>query len=377
MTFQSFELDANITDENLSEKIADIFIQIRPDFVEHIQQLVIRDLSGGITNRLVACYLESRGLNTSDTVLFRLYGKHTEAFISRDEEIATMKLLKRHELGPQLYCKFANGIAYEFLPGKILDQKMVNEEKIFTKLAKSFAYFHLIEFDEPLTALEMAKRTDNKKKPFIFPKIYQLLNLVKSDYQAHMPHMNETFLKKIPSLTKLTQEVKQLEDHLTAYTNAKQSLVVLSHNDLLLGNIIYNERDESIKFIDLEYAEVNYQAYDIANHFNEFAGVEEPNYSFFPNKEYQLKWCRIYLNEFFERRNHLNKSKNLPLLILSEEKVEEFFVEVNKFTLASHLMWAIWSLVQAQSSQLEFNFVNYAHVRFEEFYKNKDRIFGL
>lgn len=31
----------------------------------------------------------------------------------------------------------------------------------------------------------------------------------------------------------------------------------------------------SVKFIDYEYADFNYQAFDIANHFNEFAGRQE------------------------------------------------------------------------------------------------------
>ena len=49
--------------------------------------------------------------------------------------------------------------------------------------------------------------------------------------------------------------------------------VVFCHNDLLLANILYDERNHSIRFIDLEYAGPNYQAYDIANHFCEFAGI--------------------------------------------------------------------------------------------------------
>lgn len=57
------------------------------------------------------------------------------------------------------------------------------------------------------------------------------------------------------------------------------SPVVFSHNDLLLTNIIL-QRDASaggrpvnVAFIDYEYAMPNNQAYDIANHFTEFAGV--------------------------------------------------------------------------------------------------------
>jgi ethanolamine kinase len=47
---------------------------------------------------------------------------------------------------------------------------------------------------------------------------------------------------------------------------------VFAHNDLVLGNVIYNQDDGSIAFIDYEYATYNYQGFDIANHFNEYVG---------------------------------------------------------------------------------------------------------
>ena len=49
-------------------------------------------------------------------------------------------------------------------------------------------------------------------------------------------------------------------------------------------------------------------------------------------------------------------------------------IKVNKFTLASHLMWGIWSLVQAQVSKLEFDFVAYAQIRFDQYYKKKKEL---
>lgn len=47
---------------------------------------------------------------------------------------------------------------------------------------------------------------------------------------------------------------------------------MFAHNDLLLGNVIFNKDEGTISFIDYEYASYNYQAFDIANHFNEFVG---------------------------------------------------------------------------------------------------------
>lgn len=58
------------------------------------------------------------------------------------------------------------------------------------------------------------------------------------------------------------------------HLSTTQSPIVFSHNDLLLGNIIYDENSEKVTFIDYEYADCNYQAFDIGNHFSEFAGIE-------------------------------------------------------------------------------------------------------
>lgn len=72
----------------------------------------------------------------------------------------------------------------------------------------------------------------------------------------------------IPSHAILEKEYQMLKDTLSK----EDSPVVFAHNDLLLGNILYNSKRESVVFIDYEYTAFNYQAFDIANHFTEFAG---------------------------------------------------------------------------------------------------------
>lgn len=51
-----------------------------------------------------------------------------------------------------------------------------------------------------------------------------------------------------------------------------ESPIVFAHNDLLLGNILYDSCEAEVTFIDYEYADYNFQAYEIGNHFDEFAG---------------------------------------------------------------------------------------------------------
>uniref|UniRef100_A0A5F9D520 ethanolamine kinase n=1 Tax=Oryctolagus cuniculus TaxID=9986 RepID=A0A5F9D520_RABIT len=40
-------------------------------------------------------------------------------------------------------------------------------------------------------------------------------------------------------------------------------------------------------------------------------------------------------------------------------------VEVNRFALASHFFWGLWSIVQAKISSTVFGYVDYAQARFD------------
>lgn len=66
----------------------------------------------------------------------------------------------------------------------------------------------------------------------------------------------------------LLHEYQTLKENLSKLN----SPIVFCHNDLLLGNILHKREEKKVTFIDFEYADFNYQAFDIANHFAEFAG---------------------------------------------------------------------------------------------------------
>lgn len=68
----------------------------------------------------------------------------------------------------------------------------------------------------------------------------------------------------------ILKELQELREKLGNLMNP----VVFAHNDLLLANVIYTEETNSVTFIDYEYADFNYQAFDIANHFIEFVGKQ-------------------------------------------------------------------------------------------------------
>lgn len=150
----------------------------------------------------------------------------------------------------------------------------------------------------------------------------------------------------LPSREKLREEFEKLYEAL----EKTKSPILFCHNDLLPANVIYTEESNKVTFIDYEYSEVNFQAFDIGNHFAEFPGIGSNNkidYNKYPCKEYQLNWIRVYLEEY----------KDTKVSRVTNEDVEELYRHVNKFALASHFLWCIWSLIQAEHSTINFDFI--------------------
>ncbi|CEG64849.1 hypothetical protein RMATCC62417_01757 [Rhizopus microsporus] len=115
-------------------------------------------------------------------------------------------------------------------------------------------------------------------------------------------------------------------------------------------------------FIDYEYGCYAYRGFDIGNHFNEFAGFD-CEYWRYPTKEFQLKWFDWYLTE------------SIGVKPTDEEK-EKMYIEVNAFSLVSHFYWGLWAMIQAMVSDIDFNYMEYAVLRFNEYYKRRDQVFS-
>ncbi|XP_018334399.1 ethanolamine kinase-like, partial [Agrilus planipennis] len=161
----------------------------------------------------------------------------------------------------------------------------------------------------------------------------------------------------------LRKEIEYLKENLTQIN----SPVVFCHNDLLLGNVICTDDESSVVFIDYEYAAYNYQAFDIGNHFNEFVGIEPDtiDYSKYPSKELQYDWLKTYLLEF----------KNTDSV--KDEDIYKLYIQVNKFSLTSHLFWGIWALIQAEHSYIDFDFIKYGAIRINEYLAKKEDFLNL
>lgn len=75
--------------------------------------------------------------------------------------------------------------------------------------------------------------------------------------------------------------------------------------------------------------------------------IEDIDYQRYPSKDFQLAWIRVYLSEY------------LGTMTPDAKSVDTVYEEVQKLSLASHFLWGIWSLVQFEHSDIDFDFGRY------------------
>ncbi|XP_063989243.1 ethanolamine kinase isoform X2 [Diachasmimorpha longicaudata] len=276
-------------------------------------------------------------------VLIRIYGKKTNLLVDRQAEIRNIRILHKAGYTHSLYATFNNGLVYEFLPGEILTVEAVRQPEIYKLVAKRMAQMHRLDPQDPMMV----------KEPMIWDKIDCFMSLMPRRFED--PIKQAKYEKKIKPFDILEQEYKLLKEQLSKL----DSPVVYCHNDLLLANILYDKRDKSVVFIDFEYTAFNYQAFDIANHFAEFAGVENIDYSLYPDETLQRSWLRMYLQVY-------NKCSNV-----SEDEVTKVYKQVEKFVLAAHFLWGCWAIVQYDNSSIDFDFLQFSADRFNEYFRRK------
>lgn len=99
--------------------------------------------------------------------------------------------------------------------------------------------------------------------------------------------------------------------------------------------------------IDFEYCSYNYRGFDIANHLLEwtydYTAPEAPYYSEqaanYPTESQRLHFIENYLSETG-----------------SAQSAQSLLAEIRTYSLASHLFWGLWSIVNAGSSQITFGY---------------------
>ncbi|XP_057967204.1 probable ethanolamine kinase [Malania oleifera] len=302
----------------------------------------VETVSGGITNLLLKVSVrEENGNDVCVTV--RLYGPNTEYVINRERELQAIGYLSAAGFGAKLLGVFGNGMVQSFINARTLTPPDMRRPKLAAEIAKQLHKFHQVE-------------VPGSKEPQLWNDVFKFFEKA-SDIKFDD---NEKQIKyESISFEEVHNEVVELKK-LTEHLNVP---VVFAHNDLLSGNLMLSDDEEKLYFIDFEYGSYNYRGFDIGNHFNEYAGYD-CDYSLYPDKDEQYHFFRHYLKP--DRPHEV-----------SDEDLEALYIETNTFMLASHLYWALWALIQAKMSPINFDYLGYFFLRYDEHKKQKEKCYSL
>lgn len=316
-------------------------------------------VSGGLSNLLYLCSLPDHMQCVEDEprqVLLRVYGAILQGVDSLVLESVMFAILAERALGPKLYGIFPQGRLEQYLPNTHMRTSQLSDPAISAEIATKLACFHNMVM--PF----------NKKPKWLFGTIDKYMEQV-----MNISFVREAHVKKYNKLMKLDlpTELRSLR----ALLAATPSPVVFCHNDVQEGNILMLEDGkhssaEKLMLIDFEYSSYNYRGFDFGNHFCEwmydYTYNEWPFYKAtpenYPTREQQLLFIRSYLAE---------QHKDTNVAVDQTQIEEDLIIEANRYALASHFLWGLWSIIQAKISKIEFGYMDYAQCRFDAYFKQK------
>ncbi|XP_006644624.1 probable choline kinase 2 isoform X2 [Oryza brachyantha] len=317
--------------------------------VTDCRALQVIPLKGAMTNEVY----QVRWLNGADgeakparerdvrKVLVRIYGDGVELFFDREDEVRTFECMSRHGQGPRLLGRFPNGRVEEFIHARTLSAPDLRDPEISALVASKLREFHNLDMPGPKSVL-IWDRLKNWLKT--------ARNLCSSDESKEF------------RLGSLENEIAALEKEFSGDYYG----IGFCHNDLQYGNIMIDEETNMLTIIDYEYASFNPVAYDIANHFCEMAAdyhSEKPHildYSKYPDTGEQKRFVKTYLSN----------SGDEP----DAEEVENLLQSIEKYTLASHLVWGLWGIISDHVNDIDFDYKEYARQRFEQYWQKKQAL---
>ncbi|GCC22947.1 choline kinase alpha [Chiloscyllium punctatum] len=338
-------------------------------------------IRGGLSNLLFQCSLPDTKSCVKDEprcVLLRLYGAILQMTCNKGEskqtnqdsfdirgadamvlESVMFAILAERSLGPKLYGIFPQGRLEQFIASRKLETKELAIPSISAEIAKKMATFHRMTM--PF----------NKEPTWLFrtmEKYLQQVMRISFTRESHVRVFHQLLNYNLP------QEMEKLRSLL----QATPSPIVFCHNDCQEGNLLLLENtensDQKLMLIDFEYSSYNFRGFDFGNHFCEWMyDYNCDEYPFFkadiknyPTKMQQLHFIRVY------------NAENQDEFDLNDDQIakmeDQMLEEINRYALASHFFWGLWSIIQARISAIEFGYLDYALARFETYFEQKKQL---
>ncbi|URE19930.1 choline ethanolamine [Musa troglodytarum] len=292
------------------------------------EALEVVHLKGAMTNEVYQVNWPTLSKDgVSRKVLVRIYGEGVDVFFDREDEIRTFECMSRHGQGPLLLGRFATGRVEEFINARTLSAADLRDPEVSALIASKLKEFHNLDMPDP-------------RKVFLWERLRnwlgQALTLCPSE------EVKEFRLDTLDEEIATLENILSTEDQSTGFC----------HNDLQYGNIMMDEESRQVTIIDYEYASFNPIAYDLANHF-----------------------CEMAANYHTETPHILDFNK-YPGEPLKDTEVEKMLQAIEKYALASHLLWGLWGVISEHVNEIDFEYMEYARQRFRQYWLMKPKLLG-
>ncbi|KAI9728684.1 MAG: hypothetical protein M1828_002790 [Chrysothrix sp. TS-e1954] len=363
----------------------ELIYALKPEWEHSPGPLEFIRFKDGITNTLFKAEKRRPHYDQSqvdeDAVLLRAYGNGTEVLIDREREARSHELLTQHYLAPALLARFKNGLLYNFIEGSACTPEELFRPNVWPATASLLGKWHaVLPTKDAVEGVDVQKKQwanvlnllPDKPSPNIWTDMYK--------WTLALPHKSSSEKDR---QTTLSHEVEMVTKNLGRTTGLAQGQYMLCHCDLLSGNVIVRpDSSESppkisgVSFIDYEYTSPGPAAFDLANHFSEWAGFE-CNYQNIPTRSQRRAYIECYAESY---RAHSPKSssqdpkdRTTPVPRSSSSSVlsqdtERLMIDVDNFKGIPGLYWGIWALIQADISQIDFDYDTYAKKRLAEYW---------
>lgn len=295
-------------------------------------------VEGGITNQLYRCSLRS---HADQPVLVRIYGPRTELVIDRSKENDVVDVLSGNGEGPKIFGRFANGRLESWLCGRSLSPPQMREPHLSALIAATLSRLH------------------RQEMPFAREAVIARVLRSWAAIAAQVSFETEPLKQQLLDALRLPEQIAATESYIAGVQSSPfgaASPVVFAHNDLLSGNVMYDEAGDRVALVDFEYGNYNPRGFDFANHFCECCGFE-CDWSVFPRVDAQLHFIRHYLAA----------SRGVGAESVGDDECHAAYAEVQCWLGAPHLFWGLWAVVQSRYSPIQFDYLSYAQQRFTAF----------
>ncbi|KAM5356275.1 hypothetical protein ACJ41O_002921 [Fusarium nematophilum] len=395
-------LDLSYDSHDSQNSARKLILTLMPDWESEDSNIDFVRFTDGITNTLLKAVNRRPGLTKVEidqqAVLLRAYGHGTAVLIDREREAENHELLMRHGLATQLLARFKNGMLYRYIIGTVARAQDLPDPLILTAIARRLAQWHAIV---PCLSDPNHSRDDTHVNGHTNGTVNGHGNChINGNGHGHVnghasgggdkarqemidnaapgkppPNMWTIMQKWIFALPTDTEaqrerqallqgELEEMVKKLSQRPGLGKNGLVFAHCDLLCANVIIHRHGDAapdVDFIDYEYATPSPAAFDVANHFAEWAGYD-CDYSAVPRQDQRLAFVREYIKTYFKLTGET---------VDEDDEVRKLMEEVDAYRGVPGFYWGIWSQIQAVISEIDFDYAQYAELRLSEYWAYK------